>query len=126
MATISAKGGAVRDNEKLEVMAYHKTLEFAMDAGFMEVMLEGDNALVMKTVSQAQPNLSRLGLIYEDIWSLAASFRAISVSCVRRSANNVAHALARFARFSDNEIVWMEEDPPPAMDALYLVSSLLN
>jgi len=36
----------------------------------MQVILEGDNAMVMKTVSQAQPNFSRLGLIYEDIWYL--------------------------------------------------------
>ncbi|XP_075665935.1 uncharacterized protein LOC142635700 [Castanea sativa] len=125
MAAISAKGGAVRDSEEVEVMACHKALEFAIDTGFMEVILEGDNALVMKTVSQAQPNFSRLGLIYEDIWCLAAGFRAISVSCVRRSANSVAHALTRFARLFDNEIVWMGEDPLPTVDALYLDSSLL-
>ncbi|KAL0010118.1 hypothetical protein SO802_005226 [Lithocarpus litseifolius] len=116
----------MRDSEELKVMACRKALEFAIDAGFMEVILEGDNALVMKTVSQAQPNFSRLGLIYEDIWCLAIGFKAISVSCVRRSANSVAYALARFARLFDNEIVWMEEDHPPAMDALYLDSSLLN
>ena len=53
MAIVSTKGGAMRDSEELEVMACRKTLEFAVDAGFMEVILEGDNALVMKTVSQA-------------------------------------------------------------------------
>ena len=31
-----------------------------------------------------------------------------------------------FARLLDNEIVWLEEDPPPTMDALYLNSSFLN
>ena len=51
MAVVSAKGGAVRDSEELEVMACRKALEFAIDPGFMEVILEGDNALVMKTVS---------------------------------------------------------------------------
>ena len=126
MAIVSTKGGAMRDSEELEVMACRKTLEFAVDAGFMEVILEGDNALVMKTVSQAQPNFSWLGLIYEDIWCLAAGFRSISISCVRHSANGVAHALVKFARLFDNEIGWMEEDPPPAVDALYLDSSLLN
>ena len=126
MAIVSTKGGAMRDSEEFEVMACRKTLELAVDAGFMEVILEGDNALVMKTVSQAQPNFSRLGLIYEDIWCLPAGFRSISIVCVRHSANGVAHALAKFARLFDNEIVWMEEDPPPAVDALYLDSSLLN
>ena len=126
LAVISAKGGAVRDSEKVEVLAYRKALEFAINAGFMEVILEGDNARVMKTIAQAQPDLARLGFIYEDIWCLIASFRSLSVNCVRRSANGVAHALARFARLSNNEIVWLEEDPPPAVDALYLDSSFLN
>ena len=53
MAVVSAKGGVVRDSEELEVMACRKALEFAVDVGFMELILEGDNALVMKTVSQA-------------------------------------------------------------------------
>ena len=67
MAALSAKGGAVRDSEEVEVLDCRKALEFAIDAGFMEVILEGDNVMVMKTVSQAQPDLSRLGFIYEDI-----------------------------------------------------------
>ena len=126
MATISTKRGTVRDSEEVKVMACRKALEFAIDAGFTEVILEGDNAMVMKTISQAQPNFSELGLIYEDIWCLVAGFIFISINCVRRSANSVAHALARFARLIDNETVWMEEDPPPVVDALYLDSSLLH
>ena len=126
MAALAAKGGVVKDSEEVEVMACRKALEFAIDTSFMEIILEGDNALVMKTVSQAQPNLSRLGLIYEDIWCLTVGFRSISTNCVRCSANSVAHALARSARLIDNEILWMEEDPPLVVDALYFDSSLLN
>ena len=51
MAAISAKGGAVRDSEEVEVLACCKALEFVIDAGFMEVILEGDNARVLKTVA---------------------------------------------------------------------------
>ena len=126
MAAIAVRGSVVRDSEEVEVLACRKALEFAIDVGFTEIILEGDNAMVMKTISQAQPNLSRLGLIYEDIWCLAAGFSSISTSCVRRSANSVAHALARFARLIDNEMIWMEEDPPLVVDALYLDSSFLN
>ena len=126
MAALAAKGGAVWDNEEVEVFACRKALEFAIDAGFMEIILEGDSKLVMQMVSQAQPNLSRLGLIYEDIWCLAASFRSISINCVRRTANGVAHALARFTRLIDDDIVWLEEDPPLVVDALYLDANALN
>ena len=126
MAAIAVRGGAMRDSEKVEVMACRKALEFAINAGFTEIILEGDNAMVMKVISQVQQDLSRLGLIYEDIWCLAAGFRTITYNCVRRSANSVAHALARFARLLDHEIVWLEEDPSLAMDASYLDSSFLN
>ena len=123
MAALAAKGSVVRDSEEVEVLACRKALEFAIDAGFMEIILEGDGAVVMQTVSQAQPNLSRLGLIYENIWCLAAGFRSISINCVRCTANSVAHALARLI---DDDIVWMEEDPPLVVDALYLDANALS
>ena len=126
IAALAVKGGVVRDSEEVEVMACCKALEFAIDAGFMEIILEGDRALVMQTVSQAQQNLSGLGLIYENIWCLVAGFRSILTNCVRRTVNSVAHALARYARSIDNDIVWLEEDPAPVVDALYLDASSLN
>ena len=57
---------------------------------------------------------------------MIVGFRSFSVNYVRRSANGVAHVLARFARLFDNEIAWLEEDPPPEVDALYLDSSILH
>ena len=47
MAALAAKGGAVRDSEEVEVFACRKAIEFAIDAGFMEIILEGDSKLVM-------------------------------------------------------------------------------
>ena len=67
MAAIAEWGGAVQDSKEVEVMACRKALEFAIDAGFTKIILEGDNAIVMKVISQAQQDFSRLGLIYEDI-----------------------------------------------------------
>ena len=58
MAAIAVRGGAVRDSEEVEVMACRKALEFAIDASFMEIILEGDNAMVMKVISQAEQYLS--------------------------------------------------------------------
>ena len=77
MAALLTRGDAVGDSEEVEVMACRKSHELIVDAGFTKVILEGDNAMVLKTISQAQPNFSRLRLIYEDIWCLAAGFRSI-------------------------------------------------
>ena len=35
-----------------------KLLEFSVDAGFSDLIIEGDNVTVMKTISSAQHNLS--------------------------------------------------------------------
>ena len=43
----------------------------------------------------------------------------MSFSCVSHSANVVAHSLARFARSVEDEVVWLEDIPPPALQALY-------
>ena len=38
----------------------------------------------------------------------------------------MAHSLARFASHLDDELVWLEESPPPALEALYLDARFLN
>lgn len=102
------------------MLACRKGLEFAVDAGFREIVLEGDNATVMKSLTSVRVNRSRLGHIYEDIRTLATSFRSLTVSCIRRGANAVAqYSLARFANQIDTEIIWLEDSPPPALEALY-------
>ena len=40
--------------------------------------------------------------------------------------NAVAHALAKHARQIDEEVAWLEEDPLPAIKALYCDSLNLN
>ena len=41
---------------------------------------------------------------------------------IRHITNEVAHSLARFARHLSEDIVWLEDSPPPALEALYLDS----
>ncbi|XP_075658944.1 uncharacterized protein LOC142628791 [Castanea sativa] len=126
MATLSARGAAVVDNEEAEALACWKAMKFAIDVGFLELIVEGDNVMVMSVVSSTSPNWSRLGVIYDDIGCLAAGLRYVAFSCIRRSASSVAHSLARYANVLDEEVVWFEDSPPPAHDALYFDSSFLN
>ena len=126
MAALSAKGPVVSDSEEAEALACQSALEFAVDAGFEKLVVEGDNAMVMKSISSLRALQSRLGNVYANIQWLAARSRCLSFGCVKRTANTVAHSLARFARLIDEDTVWMEESPPPAIDALYLDSISLN
>ena len=126
MAALSVKRTAVSDSEEAEALACRIALEFAVDAGFEELVVEGDNATVMKSISSLRALRSRLGNVYGDIHYLAVGSRCLSFGSVKRIANTVAHSLARFARLIDENIVWMEKSPPPAIDALYLDSISLN
>ena len=56
MAALSARGATVSDNEEAEALACRKAMEFAIDAGFSELMVEGDNVMVISAVSSSSPN----------------------------------------------------------------------
>ena len=126
MAAMSAKGLAIVDGEEAKVLTCQRALEFAVDAGFKELVIEGDNATDMKSITSLKALRSRMGNIYTDIRLLATGSRCQSFSCVKRNANIVAHSLARYARLIDEDIFLMEESPPLALEALYLDSISLN
>ena len=104
------------------MLACRKALEFAMDAGFSNMVIEGDNATVMNYLSNSRVAQSRLGHLYGDIQCMVAGLHVFSVNCVACSANSAAHSLACFARCIIDEVVWLEESPPPAFEALYFDS----
>ncbi|KAK9995062.1 hypothetical protein SO802_024765 [Lithocarpus litseifolius] len=102
MAALSARGEAVTDSEEAEALACRKAMEFTIDAGFSELIVEGDNSVVMSSVSSTNPNRSRLGCQFGSPF------------------------LARYANVLDEEVVWLEDSPPPGRDALYFDSTFLN
>ena len=126
MAAMTAKGPPVGGSEEAEILACRRALEFAIDAGFTDLIVEGDNAAVMSSLSSSGADLSRLGHIIQDIQCLANEIRWVCFSHVKRGANSVAHVLARHAKNVTEEIVWLEDTPPPASEALYYDSLYLN
>jgi len=83
------------------------------------LVIEVDNALVMNAISCSEENNSLLGHIFEDIQHLVRGLQHASISCIKRGGNMVAHSLARHARTISDETYWIEDSPPPAVDALY-------
>ena len=66
MLALLAKGPPVANNEVVEILACRRALEFAVEAGFQEVVVEGDNANVIRGLTATSPDKSMLGNIYED------------------------------------------------------------
>ena len=112
MAAMSIKGPPVAYIEEAEVLACRKALEFSIDAGFMDLIIEGDNVNVMRSISSQVPCHSLLGGVYGDVLCLIHGLHRKAISCVKQEANIVAHSLARFARNVHDELYWMEESPP--------------
>ena len=118
MAVLSARGPQVFDSEEAKVLACRKALEFASDSGFADIVLEGDNSVVMVAISSSRLLHSRLGHLYSDIHCLAMGLHVRSLSCVARSANYVAHSLACFANCINYDTIWLEESPQPALGSV--------
>lgn len=67
MASLSARGPPVQDSEGAKALACRRAMKFAVEAGFSELILEGENKTVMKSLISPRPNKSCLGHKYEDI-----------------------------------------------------------
>lgn len=119
MAAMSAKRPPVTSSEEAEILACRKALEFSIDVGFTKVIIEGDNANVMRAVSSSSQNHSWLGIIFEDVKCLLRGLQVVSVNSVKRGENKVAHVLTRHAKNMVDDMFWLEDSPPPIVVALY-------
>ena len=97
-----------------------RAIEFAVDVGFSRLIIKGDNNNVFHAISSSVEDTSLFGNVVGDIRHLIRGLHWSSVCYIRRGGNRVAHALAQYARHTlDEDLYWMEDSPPPAMDALY-------
>ena len=71
-------------------------------------------------------NFSVLGNVIADIHCNLYGLGRVSISCIKRNGNRVAHVIARYARMLDEDMFWKEEVPQVAVEALYQDSSLMN
>ena len=119
MARMLAKGDHVHNNEEAEALACLKAVEFSMDAGFSNLVIEGDNLNVMRAILSSAASNSLLGHIVDDIRYYISGREYVSFSCVQRGGNMVAYSLAKFARNIGEDMYGVEDEPPPTLDALY-------
>ena len=63
MASLSTKGPPVACSEEAEILACRRAVEFALECGFTELVIEGDNQAIMTALSSRRGLVSRLGHI---------------------------------------------------------------
>ncbi|KAL4629020.1 hypothetical protein ACB092_05G279000 [Castanea dentata] len=76
-------------------------------------------------LSSSTMNFSTLGNVIADIHCLLCGLGRVSISCIKRGENRVAHELAKYARLLDDDMYWMEEVPQVAVEDMYQDSFLM-
>nr|XP_023880239.1 uncharacterized protein LOC111992600 [Quercus suber] len=119
MAALSAIGPSVSGSEEVEILACRKVVEFTVDVGFFELIIEGDSISVMKAFSSSSLDLSVVGNVVADIQWLIRGLKRVLINWVKRDCNRVAHVLAKYASNLNKDIIWMEDAPSVALEAMF-------
>ncbi|XP_031097101.1 uncharacterized protein LOC116001361 [Ipomoea triloba] len=94
-----------------EAMAVKEALSWAKDRGWHKVVLYSDCQLVCNLLKSSLPNNSYVGCIVRDCVSLKRYFVDVSFHYIARSANTLAHVLARATASQSGPGVWFSSFP---------------
>lgn len=98
---------------------------FAVEEGFLDIVLEGNNMVVMQSLRSNDDGLASGGTMVVDMIYLRALCNILDFSFVKREGNSVAHSFAKFARMISNYVVWLEDRPLWVEELLYSNVSFL-
>ncbi|XP_075636776.1 uncharacterized protein LOC142609015 [Castanea sativa] len=94
MVAMFAVGPSAENSEEAELLACRRSLEFALNARFISLIIEGDNVNTIQAISSSLPNHSILGYVVDDIRHLIHGLHWARTNQIRRGGNTVAHVLA--------------------------------
>nr|XP_023887750.1 uncharacterized protein LOC111999867 [Quercus suber] len=63
MAAMSVGGPKVSTSDEAELLACRRAIEFAVDAGFSRLFIEGDSSKVIQSISSSLENFHFLGML---------------------------------------------------------------
>uniref|UniRef100_A0A803NF84 RNase H type-1 domain-containing protein n=1 Tax=Cannabis sativa TaxID=3483 RepID=A0A803NF84_CANSA len=104
--------GSFRSDE-MEAKSLFHALNWATQSQLTITHIETDALRVSTALNSATNDLSSFSSLIFDVRCLLSFFPGVLVSHVKRSANQAAHGLAKFALGLDDDISWMGEIPYP-------------
>ena len=96
---------------ELEVVACQRAVQFALEIGLTQVVVEGDSVTVIEALKNATGQFASYGNILDDIRFQSTNFQFIDFSFTSRACNSVADALAKKANSGVGLQVWLEDLP---------------
>ena len=70
MASFSVRGSKAVDSSEAELLACRRAIQFAIEMGITDVVIEGDNAMIKGSIAKMDLSGARLGHIFVDIQAL--------------------------------------------------------
>ena len=95
-----------------EAMAALWALEFGLEVGVGNAIVEGDSELVVKALIKEDAGLAFHGLLIMDACNCTSSFSILSYSHTKREGNKVALNLAKLTIDFWNYTVSIKDVPP--------------
>ncbi|CAH9075976.1 unnamed protein product [Cuscuta epithymum] len=100
-----------------ELLGIREVLSWLKEQAWDNVEIESDSSLAVSEI-QGGTSWSSGGLLAEDIREISSGFNNLSFSFIRRSANRVAHMLAKAACSMSDSQFWVNSPPSCIMKAL--------
>ncbi|KAL8093925.1 hypothetical protein AgCh_035705 [Apium graveolens] len=100
-----------------EALSLNEALSWAIEAGYSKCVFESDVKMLVDAY-QGSNGRNYLHAIVSDCTDLFKHFVDVLVQFVHRSANGVAHVLARATHFMSDTHEWMNTAPEFMLDAL--------
>jgi len=99
------------DLEVAKTLAMRKSLEFAKDMSFLNLIAESVASNVVLALNVHRQSLSYAGFIIRDCISFKGSFCSLNFLNVRHEVNQTTHYLAKYA-LKSLDCIYIEEIPP--------------
>ncbi|KAM6542808.1 hypothetical protein CsatB_007255 [Cannabis sativa] len=105
--------------EVVEVMGIKEALSWIKRRGWQHVELESDSLVSIQAIRCRSPLSSVFGNLVQDCISLLLSLPFVKIRFVKRSANRLAHAVARMSRSLSGRLISESNAPVSILDILY-------
>ena len=103
---------------EVEALACIEGLRWAHRWGFTQLNLETDCARIKSALTSSALDRSEVGPIIEEVRGWIRLMRECNISQVKRDGNNVANALALYARKCKHSAAWLGQAPTCALNSI--------
>ncbi|XP_040986476.1 uncharacterized protein LOC121234574 [Juglans microcarpa x Juglans regia] len=112
IATLRTKKHLYPDPLLAEAFDALKTVQFGLELGFTQIIIEGDSLQVINNLKRDKEGYNSSSMYVHEAKQILGNFAKWEVSHVRRNGNSLAHLLAKDALSNYDHIVILGDLPP--------------